>query len=100
MSLLAVADQYQLNQFIRQFYGLPDRKGGVLLVISVDGWIKIQNSYPESDGMEFVYSDQMVLMDDDTKLCYEWIDCVVYRNDRSHPVKVREYLTAAVQPLS
>ena len=41
MSLLAVADQYQLNPFIRQLYGLPDRKGGVLPVISVDGWIKI-----------------------------------------------------------
>ena len=98
MSLLAVADQYQLNPFIRQLYGLPDRKGGVLPVISVDGWIKIQNSYPESDGMEFVYSDQMVLMDDDTKLCYEWIDCVVYRKDRTHPVKVREYLDELYRP--
>ena len=56
------------------------------------------NSYPESDGMEFVYSDQMVLMDDDTKLCYEWIDCVVYRKDRTHPVKVREYLDELYRP--
>ena len=98
MSLLAVADQYQLNPFIRQLWGLPDRKGGVLPVISVDGWIKIQNSYPESDGMEFIYSDQMVRMDDDTRLCHEWVDCIVYRKDRSHPVKVREYLDELYRP--
>ena len=31
LSLLAVADQYQLNPFIRQLWGLPDRKGGICL---------------------------------------------------------------------
>ena len=98
LSLLSVADQYQLNPFIRQLWGLPDRKGGILPVISVDGWIKIMNSYPESDGMEFVYSDQMVRMDDDTKNCHEWVDCVVYRKDRSHPVRVREYLDELYRP--
>ncbi|MGI9273498.1 MAG: recombinase RecT, partial [Endozoicomonas sp.] len=59
---------------------------------------KIQNSYPESDGMEFVYSEQMVRMDDDARNCFEWIDCVVYRKDRSHPVKVREYLDELYRP--
>ena len=98
LSLLSVADQYQLNPFIRQLWGLPDRKGGILPVISVDGWIKIMNSYPESDGMEFVYSDQMVRIDDDTKNCHEWVDCVVYRKDRTHPVRVREYLDELYRP--
>lgn len=56
------------------------------------------NSYPESDGMEFIYSDQMVLMDDDAKPCHEWVDCVVYRKDRTHPVKVREYLDELYRP--
>ncbi|WP_252180127.1 recombinase RecT [Endozoicomonas sp. 4G] len=98
LSLLSVADQYQLNPFIRQLWGLPDRKGAILPVISVDGWIKIMNSYPESDGMEFIYSDQMVRMDEDTRNCHEWVDCVVYRKDRSHPVKVREYLDELYRP--
>ena len=67
-------------------------------MISVDGWIKVMNSYPESDGMEFVYSDQMVRMDDDTKNCHEWVDCVVFRKDRTHPVRVREYLDELYRP--
>ena len=98
LSLLSVADKYNLDPFVRQIYALSDRRGGVLPVISVDGWIAVMNSYPDSDGIEFHYPDELVTLDDDMKPCHPWADCVVYRKDRSHPVKVREYLDELYRP--
>ena len=98
MSLLSVADTYGLNPFIRQVWALSDRKGGVLPVISIDGWTSIMNSYPQSDGMEFSYPDELIVFDDDMKACHPWMECVVYRKDREHAIRVREYLDELYRP--
>ena len=98
LSLLSVADSYDLNPFIRQIYGLSDRRGGVLPVISVDGWTRVMNSYPQSDGMEFIYPDELVQFDEDMKPCHPWMDCVIYRKDRQHTIRVREYLDELYRP--
>ena len=96
LSLLAVADCYGLNPFIKQIYGLSDRRGGVLPVISVDGWLLIMNSNPESDGIEFNYPDELIQFDEDMKPCHPWAECTVYRKDRTHAIRVREYLDEVV----
>ncbi|WP_062270411.1 recombinase RecT [Endozoicomonas arenosclerae] len=98
MSLLSVADTYGLNPFIRQIWALSDRKGGVLPVISIDGWVCIMNSYPQSDGMQFSYPDELVTFDDDMKACHPWMECVIFRKDREHPIRVREYLDELYRP--
>ena len=38
--LLIVADQYGLNPFTKEIYAYPD-KGGIVAVVSIDGWIRI-----------------------------------------------------------
>ena len=98
LSLLSVADKYDLDPFIRQIYALSDRRGGVLPVISVDGWTAIMNSYPQSDGMEFSYPDELMAFDDDMKPCHSWMECIIYRKDREHPIRVREYLDELYRP--
>lgn len=98
LSLLAVADSYGLNPFIRQVWALSDRKGGVLPVISVDGWVCIMNSYQESDGIEFGYPDELIQFDEDMKPCHPWIECTVHRKDREHAIRVREYLDELYRP--
>ncbi|MCW7552914.1 recombinase RecT [Endozoicomonas gorgoniicola] len=98
LSLLAVADCYGLNPFIKQIYGLSDRRGGVLPVISVDGWLLIMNSNPESDGIEFNYPDELIQFDEDMKPCHPWAECTVYRKDRTHAIRVREYLDELYRP--
>ena len=98
MSLLSVADTYGLNPFIRQVWALSDRKGGVLPVISIDGWVSIMNSYPQSDGMQFSYPDELITFDDDMKACHPWMECVIFRKDREHPIRVREYLDELYRP--
>lgn len=81
MALLVVADQYHLNPFTREIYAFPD-KGGIVPVVGVDGWSRIINEHPQMDGVDFTEAD------DGT-----WIDCTIYRKDRTHPTKVREWFS-------
>lgn len=91
-ALLIVADQYGLNPFTREIYAFPDKQKGIVPVIGVDGWNRIMNDHPAMDGVEFRYSENMVKIDADAKECPEWVEAVIYRKDRNHPIVVREYL--------
>lgn len=91
MALLIVAEQYGLNPFTKELYAFPD-KGGIVPVVSIDGWSRIINSHKEFDGLEFKYSDNLVMMDGARVACHEWIDVSIYRKDRAKPSTVREYL--------
>jgi phage recombination protein Bet len=84
MMLLVVADQFQLNPFTKEIYAFPSR-GGIVPIVGVDGWAKMTNQNPAFDGMEFVDGPL-----GENKIP-EWIECKIYRKDRSHPVAVREY---------
>lgn len=77
-ALLLVAQQYNLNPFTKEIYAFPD-KGGIVPVVGVDGWSRIINEHPQFDGMDF---------DSDHQQC----TCIIYRKDRSHPIKVTEYM--------
>lgn len=91
MALMVVADQYRLNPFTKEIYAFPDKQNGIVPVVGVDGWSRIINEHPEFDGMDFRQSEDIVTMEG-AKPCPEWIECVMYRKDRQHPIVVREYL--------
>lgn len=92
MALMVVADQYRLNPFTREIYAFPDKQNGIVPVVGVDGWARIINSHPDFNGMEFRYSDEMTTPEGAHSTCHEWVECVMYRKDREHPIVVREYL--------
>lgn len=85
MALLIVAEQHGLNPWCKEIYAFPDRNNGIVPVVGVDGWSKIINSNPQFDGMDF---EEGPLND---RKIPEWIECVIHRKDRGHPIKVREY---------
>jgi phage recombination protein Bet len=78
-ALLVVANQYGLNPWTKEIYAFPDRNNGIVPVVGVDGWSRIINSHPQFDGMDFEQDDQSCT-------------CIIYRKDRSHPVRVTEYM--------
>lgn len=78
-ALMIVAGQYKLNPFTKEIYAFPDRQNGIVPVVGVDGWSRIINEHPQFDGMDF---------QQDGDSC----TCVIYRKDRSHPIKVTEYM--------
>lgn len=92
MALLVVADQYKLNPFTREIYAFPDKQNGIVPVVGVDGWSRIINSHPQFDGMDFNYSEATTTPEGAESPAHEWVECVMYRKDRTRPVTVREYL--------
>jgi phage recombination protein Bet len=80
MALLIVADQYHLNPFTKELFAFPD-KGGIVPVVSVDGWARIINEHPMFDGVEFLFDANEQAM-----------TCVLHRKDRSHAISVTEYM--------
>jgi len=85
MALLVVANQYNLNPFTKEIYAFPDKRGGIVPVVGVDGWTRIVNEHPQYDGCEFEYGP-------DEGKGPEWIQCAMYRKDRSRPTVIRELL--------
>jgi phage recombination protein Bet len=79
-ALLIVANQYRLNPWTKEIYAFPDQNNGIVPVVGVDGWARIINENPAFDGMDFQQDD-------------ESCTCIIYRKDRSHPIKVTEYLS-------
>lgn len=96
-ALLVVADQFGLNPFTREIYAFPDRNKGIVPIIGVDGWSRIINTHSEYNGMEFSQSDNIIHIEG-AMPCPEWIECVMYRKDREHPTRIKEYLDEVYQP--
>lgn len=96
-ALLSVANQYGLNPFTREIFAFEDKFKGIVPVVSVDGWSRITNDHPEFDGVEFVNSEKEITAPDGGKKAFEWIECVIHRKDRQHPIKVREYFDEVYQ---
>ena len=78
-ALLMVSKQYNLNPWVKEIYAFPDRNNGIVPVVGVDGWSRIINNNPQFDGMDF---------EQDAESC----TCIIYRKDRSHPIKVTEWM--------
>lgn len=91
-ALIIVAQQYGLNPFTKEIYAFPDKQNGIVPVVGVDGWSRIINTHPQFDGMEFRQSENMVRPKDCELDAPEWMECVIFRKDRSHPIVIREYL--------
>lgn len=90
MALLIVADQYHLNPFTREIFAFDDKRSGIVPVVSVDGWARILNDHPAFDGLEFAFGpdDERGQVPVPT-----WCECTIYRKDRSHPIRVREFFS-------
>jgi phage recombination protein Bet len=90
-ALLIVADQFGLNPFTKEIYAFPDKNNGIVPVVGVDGWSRIINEHPAFDGMDFNEGGNGPMPD--------WIECVIYRKDRSHPIKLKEYMAECKRPV-
>lgn len=95
MALLIVADQYGLNPFTKEIYAFPDKRGGIVPVVGIDGWSRIINDQEQMDGMEFNESETVVEKLENSahrhKACPSWIECIIYRKDRERPYRVKEH---------
>lgn len=91
VALVIVANEYNLNPLTKEIYAFAAKGGGIVPLVSVDGWVRIMNDHPQFDGIEF--ND---IVDESGKLYA--IESVVYRKDRTRPVKVTEYMDECKRP--
>lgn len=84
LAMVVVANEYRLNPFLKEIYAFPNKGGGIIPVVGVDGWIKLINSHPQFDGAEFSYQD-----DKEGKpfSC----TCTLHIKGRSKPLSITEF---------
>ena len=90
VALVLVANQYNLDPTLRQIYAFPQKGGGIVPVVGIDGWLKIINGREEFDGLT---TRDLI---DDGKLIA--VECTIHRKDRNHPTVVTEWLAECQRP--
>jgi phage recombination protein Bet len=84
LALVVVANTYGLNPLLKELYAFQAKGGGIVPVVSIDGWVSMVNGHPAMDGMQFEERSE------DGKLVA--ITCRIWRKDRSRPIEVTEHL--------
>ncbi len=84
-AFLLVAREYRLNPITKEIHAFVGKGGGVVPIVSIDGWANLINSHGQLDGIQFDMHH-----DEAGKLVA--CTCRIFRKDRKHPVEVTEYL--------
>jgi hypothetical protein len=90
-AFLVVANEYKLNPLTREIYAFPKKGGGIVPIVSIDGWISLVNSHPQFKGVEFV----PVMTAGGLLAAYT---CSIWRKDRDMPTVITEYLDECIRP--
>jgi len=84
MALCLVANEYGLNPLLKEMYAFPAKGGGIVPVVSVDGWNKMLLRQPSYDGKKFTFE-----RGEDGRL----ISCTatIFVKGRDHAEEITEY---------
>lgn len=93
ISLIVVANAYGLNPLTRELFAFPNKRGGIVPVVSIDGWCRIINSSKLLDGFEFEWD-----WTDKAKGVPFSCTCIMYVKGRDHPVKITELFSECKRP--
>jgi len=91
LCLLRMILEYRLDPLKEELFLHCYDNGQWQVLISVDGWIKLISRNPYFVGMTFTESSQMI---NDIPT---WIECAIYRSDRTLPMVIREYFVEVKQ---
>lgn len=84
LALVVVANEYDLNPFLKEIYAFPAKGGGIVPIVSVDGWNKMLIRQPGFNGIEF----DMVEGENGKPIA---CTATIHVKGREHPVKITEY---------
>jgi hypothetical protein len=85
LQLIHTAIRYELNPLLGEIIFEEMNLGNWQAFISIDGWYRILNKQPHFQGLTFGASTELI---ENVPL---WMECTIYRSDRTHPMTVREY---------
>jgi len=87
LSLLRSMQSLHLDPLCEEIGFTQYDDGQWQVFITIEGCSKLLNQHPQFNGLVFTQSDTLI---DGVP---EWIECAIYRKDRTVPTTVREYLT-------
>lgn len=85
VAFLSVASEYKLNPFLKEIYAFPAQGGGIVPIVSIDGWLSLMNRDKHMDGLEI---ETIVHPSDES----EGVRVTVHRKDRAHPTVITEWM--------
>ena len=85
LQLIRLAIRYELNPLLGEIVFEEMNPENWQAFISIDGWHRILNGQPHFQGLTFDASAELI---ENVPL---WMECTIYRSDRTHPITVREY---------
>lgn len=97
MSLMVIANTYKLNPIIKELYAFPQKGGGIVPIVSTDGWTRLMTTHKEYKCHLFRYAEKIVTMKG-AKPCPEWCEIDIEKTNGSHVV-IREYLDEVFRDL-
>lgn len=85
LALLRIAVEHQLDPLKEEIVLTSYDDSEWQAYITIEGYSKILNTHPAFDGIAFTQAQT------NTNEIPIWMECTIYRKDRSHPIIVREY---------
>lgn len=89
MLVLMVSEQLGLNPLRREIWAFRGKDGGVMPIVSIDGWKCIMHRQPSFDGYLIRYSDEKVEIGG--RLLPEYCECEMRLKTLAHPIIERVY---------
>jgi phage recombination protein Bet len=90
-AFMSVAKVYKLNPFVKEIFAFRSKGGGIVPIVSVDGWITLVQRHPDYNGVSFQF-------DLDTKTGKPISTTCSMRNRRQeHPTEITEFFDECVQ---
>lgn len=86
LTLLRMMQNLSLDPLCEEIAFTQYEDGQWQVLITIEGCAKLLNQHPQFNGLVFTQADTLI---DGVP---EWIECAIYRKDRSVPTTVREYL--------
>ena len=96
LSAVIVANEYKLNPFTKEIYAFPAKNGGVIPIVSTDGWNKLMTTHPDYKSHEYNFADEQETMEG-AKPAPVWCEVIIHKQDGSK-ITVREYLDEVYRP--
>ena len=78
-------EEHRMNPLAQEIILTQNPERSWQIMITVDGWAKYLNGHPQFAGIEFSESPECI------NHIPKWIECSIYRKDRSVPTIAREY---------
>jgi phage recombination protein Bet len=93
LMLVAVANKYELDPFVREIYAFPKKGGGIVPLVPIDGWLKVIMRNPDFAGMDVTWSDELIQPSPQARYCPAWVEVTIHhKGTPDHPTVHREWI--------